>query len=529
MSNVVPITPVQPTHVVTYKGATETCTEATYELVCESLISRLGPPTAGDYPRIKPIGAAVVPVGVADPIPARPTPAPTPIRPAVKGGAMDTVAAARITGQEDLALTAGFAPKPPLYAAGTRVIDVGVENARREQIEHDEKPLAKTLAGDLVRVVRAEDRRDVPQQAVADLRMTKAGMIVLPGGEPGRGGAMATGEPGRGERLPMDPRAFASLMGRMPCRSGIAYLNDCTPELRALNFNHWAVRLHEQEAKGKEDPALTVLRTRKVEGQRQVFAAVSPTYTSFDADQIGAALQLALPGDAKGSLEYDGQRMRLEALWRSNVAPEEFAAGEFFKAGVIVRADDTGAGSIRVQSVLWRNLCLNLIILDKAIGVDIRIRHVGSVEALAQRFREAFTQALGSLDGFRRAWGYAMKERDEVLVERIRAAHGAEVEGLSATGLLPGLFNGILEAELVKVPGRRKDVVPALLEMHRQDEAADVYGVSRASIANAFTRYAHRVNSDPFVADEIREGAGALLSGFKGRDPKPLPYAAFAA
>jgi hypothetical protein len=508
---------VQDTHAIRYRGEVKTCTEATYELVCEDMIQRLGPPSAGEYPRISPIGAAVVPVGTDLATPdERPPTVPAPAHADVKGGEMDLVAAARIAGQAELAEASGFAPAPPLYAAGTRVIDMGVENARREQMDHDAKPAARDLARQLVLAVQAEGRKDTAPIRVGSLRMTESGAIALPDGP----------EAGRGPRLPLNERAFASLMGRMPCRSGIAYLNDCPTKLRAINFNHWAVELTGREAKDDGDPSEAVLRTRTVEGKRQVFAAVSPTYTAFDADKIGAALEMALPGDAKGVMEYDGQRTRMEALWRSNVAPEEFAAGEFFKAGVIIRADDTGAGSIRVQSVLWRNLCLNLIILDKAIGVDIRIRHVGSVEALAQKFREAFHTALGSLDGFRRAWGMAMKERDEVLVERIRAAHGEEVRGLSALELLPGLFNGIMEAELVRVPGRRKDVVPALLEMHRQDEAADTYGVSRASITNAFTRYAHRVNSDPFIADEIREGAGALLSGYKGREPKPLPYAA---
>ena len=174
--------------------------------------------------------------------------------------------------------------------------------------------------------------------------------------------------------------------------------------------------------------------------------------------------------------------------------------------------------------MLWRNLCLNLIILDKAIGVDIRIKHTGSVEALAKRFQEAFAKALGSVEPFRKSWNWAVQERDEKLVERVQGTTSEEISELPATAVLPGLFNGILERDLVPVKGRRADVVPKLLEMHAQDEAADEYGVSRASIVNAFTRYAHVVENDPFLADEIRSGAGSLLSSKAGRQPAPLPY-----
>lgn len=487
------------THRVTYRGHSIDCNEANYSEVCEELIAKHGPSNIREFPRVEPLN-------------------PTPFKatPEVKGGELDVVAQARIAGQAELALTAGFAPKPPVYAAGTRVVEIGVENALQMQLDHDEKPTAVSLAQDLERQVLAEQRKDLPAVRVSTLRMSKAGLVVLPD---------AQGEPGRGMALPVSERAFAGLFSRMPCRAGQAYLADCSTELRAINFNHWALELGRREEK-EQIQTKAVLRTRMGSERPEAFATVSQSYTAFDTDKIAAALALAFPEDARGTVHYDGQRMRFEGLWRTNVAPDEFAAGEFFKAGVVVRADDTGAGSIRVQSVVWRNLCLNLIILDRAIGVDIRIRHLGSVEALAVRFREAFGAALASVDGFRKAWGYAVEERGDVLVAKTKAMAGDEVTGMSAYDLLPGLFNGIFERELVPVQGRRKEVIPKLLEMHRQDEAAGTYGVSRASIVNAFTRYAHRVELDPFAADEIREGAGALLSGHRGGAPRPLPYVA---
>jgi len=480
------------THVVSYKGNTRNCTPETYQEVCDALIGQFG---TGDVPNIAPLA---------------PPPAVT-----REDGKI------RSEMDEHVALEEGFSPAQPIFSVGTRVNSDGVTNARAMQVNHDKKPSAVEVANKLVSIVQAEQRRDLPPRRSADLRMNREGLLVLPD---------ERGDVGKGQLYPLTPRAFASLFSRFPCPSGIAYLKGCPALLRSRNFNHWAVEVQNLELQNGtkfSEQSRTVLRTRRGSKGPEIFTSVSPGYTPFDADKIGVALAKAFPPDAKGSLDYNGERMRLEGLWRTDVAPEEFVAGEFFKAGVIVRSDDTGAGSIRVQSVLWRNLCLNLIILDKAIGVDVRIKHTGSVEQLARRFRQAFSQALTSVEPFRKAWGYAMAEKDERLVQRVQGTTSEDLSKLPASAVLPGIFNGILERDLVPVRGRRKDIVPQLLQMHAQDEAAGAYGVSRASVLNAFTRYAHVLETDAFEADEIRSGAGRLLSAKAGREPAPLPYVAF--
>ncbi len=499
------------THEVTYRGERKTCTEANFAVVCEGLIAEKGAPGANEWPIIKPL---------VDTKPKSNPPTGPGTYAAVKPGEVDAVGKLRAESQEDLARDAGFAPKPPVYSTGTRVVKLGETNARKMQMDHDAKPPAKDVAEALVAAVRAEDRHDLKPEVVSQLRMDNEGRIVLPS-------LQETREIAKGPRYAMSETAFSSLFSRLPCRSATGYLSDCPTRLRAVNFNHWATELGEREKSGKpEDRTEVVLRTRRDEKGRHAFAAVTSTYTSFDGDKIGQALALAFPADARGSLDYDGQRMRIEGLWRTDVAPGEFVAGEFFKAGVIIRASDTGDGSIRVQSVLWRNLCLNLIILDKSIGVDIRIRHVGDVRALATKFNEAFNKALGSIEPFRKAWGYAMAESGAKLVERAQGTTSDTITNLPVEAVLPGLFNGIIQRELVPVKGMRKpDMVKKLVELHNQDEARDAYGVSRASIVNAFTRYAHVIEQDPFQADAIREGAGALL----GAKAPPLPYVAMLA
>lgn len=490
------------THSVHLNGEVVPCTVDTFEDVCDQLIARHG----GGQPKV---------TRMEPPAPA-PAPAPAPVVARIMGSGIVTRPrnTARAILDEEIARANGFMPRDPMYSVGTAVNQTGVANAARSQREHAAKPLARDMCRELIQQVQAEQRADLQPVRVAHLRMTKIGELALPDSHQVEAGA----------RLPITETIFTALMTRFPCRKPGAYLADCPTELRAINFNHWAKYLGEQELGAGEKAREVVLRTRLMNGRRAAYAAVSGKYTAYDADKIAQALVMAFPADARGSLDYDGERMRVEGLWHSDVAPQDYVAGEIFKAGVLVDTDDTGGGSLRVRSVLWRNLCLNLIILDKAIGVDIRIRHQGSVQALAHSFRDAFGAALGSVEAFRAAWSYARAEQGAALVQRVQGTTSESLGSLPIEAVLPGIFTGVIKRELVPVRGRVQDTVPKLLELHRQDERAEAYGVSRASVVNAFTRYAHQVETDPFHADAIRAGAGALLSGHRGNAPAPLPY-----
>ena len=487
------------THTVSHNGRTEHCTPETFHAVCESFLQGGVEWRDLNIVAVNKVATVAI-VSRGDTIAT-----PAPVAAAPGDLVVSATGAARALRDEKTAFASGFAPEPPIYKIGTIVNETGVDNARASQVAHDAKPFASAACALLQRRVEAEDRVDVDGVVLSALRMSKRGLLVLPDAH----------------RMQVGTRAFGQLFNRFPCASGAAYLGDCTDELRAINFNHWAV------ATTASAPVAVKLRTRNGRnGVRVVYAAVGQNYPTFDVDKIAEALGQAFPADTRAVVDYDGTRVRVEGAWHTDINPTDFVAGEIFKACVLVRSDDTGGGSIRVQSAIWRNLCLNLIVLDKAIGVDIRIAHKGSVADLARKFRRAFAEALRSTAGFQTAWSKAFNERDAVLVSRSQGTTSDELHGMPIESVLQGLFNGIIERDLVPVRGRAKVVVPKLLEMHRQDEAAAAYGVSRASIVNAFTRYAHVVESDPFAADEIRAGAGSLLSTSRGREPAPLPYLA---
>ena len=83
---------------------------------------------------------------------------------------------------------------------------------------------------------------------------------------------------------------------------------------------------------------------------------------------------------------------------------------------------------------------------------------------------------------------------------------------MSIAQVLPGLFNGALERELVPVRGRRPEVLKALVQAYEREPVKHTE-VTRSDMVNAFTRYAHETEHDPFRAFEIEKAAGSLLFG----------------
>lgn len=509
---------------VSLGGETLYVHSADWERACEHLVGRF--PGAG-APKVETCAAlAAAPLTAPQPAPAPTTavavvtrPSPLPAAPApVRGQTVDLEGAMRSGADLLAAEAAGFAPAQPYFTRGTMVIDVGVENARRSRIEHDAKPSVADACHDFVARVATEARAD-EVVAVRELSMDLDGSIFDADGE---------------GRYVLSRPAFDGLCRQLGF-GGAAYLAKCWPELRRHNVNAWLDALAKDEDDRREKHEIAQIdlppakrsvfesnrmcfRTRNGAAGREVFGVVSPSYTSFDVDRVAEALAIAAPPDAKCVIDYDGTRARFEVMFHSDIAPEKYVAGEFFKAGVVINTNDIGGGSLRGSAVVYQNLCLNLICIDEARSELFAIRHTGSVTKMVEGFRHGFRKALSRLDHFLKAWNYALT--DDV----VAAARAVDPEvPMKVEEALPGLFTAIVERELVPVRGRTADVVPQLMQMWREDTSAAA-GPTRGAIVNAFTRYAHRVNDDAFFADEVQKAAGQLLFGRKGAKPAPLPW-----
>jgi len=441
----------------------------------------------------------------------------TPLTEVVRGQTIDTEGQLRSMFDDAAARTAGFSPKRPLYSRGTMVIGLGVENAREKRADHDAMPNVGDAVGGFLSDFAKEERRDVNIEKPA-VRMDKDGRLAI-----------------YNERLPVSERAFGSFCWRMGFGGG-DYLSRCWPELRAINVNRWAdsfgkaelARLGEWQSKGRQGDAPTPdvlsLRTRKsAESEtREVYGVVSDSYTPFDADKVAQALRLAMPEDAKLRVQYDGFRSRFDVLFHSTVQPEKYVAGEFFRAGITIRTDDTGGGSLRGSSFVEQNLCLNLIILDKATQPLFAIRHLGSVERLAAEFREGLDRAKDTIASFLTQWGYA--KEDDLIAS---AVERGELETLiPISEAIEGFFNGAIERDLVPLRARRTETLADLSQMYFEDTSSDgptAGRITRAGVVNAFTRYAHVIEDDPWKGAEIERTASALLFPKRGNRLIEIP------
>jgi len=497
------------------------------------------------WPTPSPIQAPpkdVPPFVPGQPVPAIPLPRPTPpSAPNIEAGAMDTAGAERSATDLAAARAAGFSPAATVYERGSRVNSTGVTNARRSRIEHEAKPTVIDACTDLISRIRAEKRRMVVVPS-ANIGMHEDGRLAL-------FGANADGNDAGDVAVLPSRNAFNSMLTRLGI-GGADYLARLPAKARAANVNLWQSIISGSdpemakeaaqiaELMGRE-PAGTAeacaFRVRENGGTSEAFAVVSPEYSPFDADIIADAVRrtcmtshtmtTSLDGQtfvadlkaARGRMTYDGAKSRFEVMFHSDIVPENYVAGEFFKAGVLIRTDDTGAGACKVVPVIWQNLCLNLIILDTCKGDEVSIRHVGSVTKLTRQFEAVFAKSLDKIGHFLKAWGYACKEN--MLTATRRAWAKCPV---SEERALPGLFNGMLQTKLVTIPGRRKDIVDELVrQWHADSSSAKTNGLTRASLVNALTRYAHTVQiDDPWAEDEIQRSAGRLLFA----KDEPIPY-----
>jgi hypothetical protein len=404
---------------------------------------------------------------------------------AVRGVTVDGDGKARSETDRAAAEAAGYKTAETVYARGTMVNATGVANARASYAEWKAMPQTTKACEALEAQVQAEDRRDVEARS-GDVKLDDLGRVI----------GLPCPSPAEDYSHRLSTRAIKSLCSRLGSGGGQYLANEVSGPLLAAN-------LREQLAK---TPAVDLtLRTRVRGGGREVFGVVSQKYHAFDADQIARSVGRAMPSDVRGHVSYDGYRTRIEGLLQSTVQPENFVAGEFFRAGVVVTSDDAGGGGITVMGMVLQNLCLNLIILDESWQNFGRFIHIGrKTITLEERIEASVKAAAASLDHFRQVWGYAAREN----------AIDDGGQQLMRDVAMAGLFRGILNKELVALPGKVEDRVPQLVQAWKLDEssATSTVPTSRAAVVNAFTRLAHTDGGlDAWTQDEISRDAANLL------------------
>lgn len=408
---------------------------------------------------------------------------------------------ARLTMQERLARANGFAMKPPIFALGTPVIDLGVQNLKRSRQEFDALPDAEVVFSRFIDRVVAEMRKDFTV-SVRDLTLREDGILA---------------SPFNGNLLLNGTASLRSLLERTPCEEPSAaatYLATIPADRRAREVNEWI--------KGTDQKVTAVLRTRNARDTyndtvygREVYAVVTEKYTTGqEVDVLARYLRSLLieglfPYGAKGTVEYDGQAATIKAIWHTDINPEDACAGEVFQACAGLKASDDRRFPIEVLAEVYRNLCLNFIIIDEARQSFGTRKHIGDQSDLTVWIAKGLKRASESVRGFARLWDKGRAAPLTAGMRDLPKEYDSLLTDMEQREVVMGALRGLMTRGLLTVPGYRGPLAVEVL-MKAYDKEPEF---NRVGLVNAITRAAHETDFPSlWHAEQLERSAGMILA-----------------
>ena len=474
-------------HRITHRGETRDVDDAVCMATLDDMIARLGPWEAAT--RVEKLTEPLM------------LPAPVANVSTFEAGGLVTDAGARerIERQHNLLQASGLEvdASEQLYDTGTRMAAVGYETQAGRARDHAALlPLADAAAAFAERI-RAEQRKDIVVK-VEDLAsvLTVNGALKMDGytfTEPAVRGLLAR------LKSPATPYVFG-------LRDRIA-APDSTERGKALDK---AALLDVLQRECRRFPGLRV-KLRRREGLGDIFACVSPSYAPADAPAVLPYLLENLPDDCKGAVSYDPASTTWEVradVWTPTPVAEQ-AVGEAFRGYASFLSRDNGTGSVNGGGGIELLRCLNASTYC-AETVGTRRVHRGRVmldiPTIVRNARRA-------IDAVVLAWGQA---RQDVVTAPV-------VDGvlIPVEAAIPGFYRHMLTVRHGELVG----VLPGRTEEHSKHLAAtfaterrNADDVTRADLANGFTRYIH---AQPAAVQRDAERAiGAWLTR-----QEPVAYA----
>lgn len=396
----------------------------------------------------------------------------------------------------------GFKLPPPVYAPGSRVNEWGTKNFATSRQKHEAQPLSEDALMGIVECIEKEQRQDIilPAKAISmlddgsiayrnsfdsgELQVEEEGLRHLT--------RMLRCEPVDAEEAERQSR-LAEAFGYDPRSKvfprGATLMAAMPTDLRATVFNRMMERVDGEH--------YIKLRTRSNGSGRSLFACVGEKYSVCDADVVATALATALSGSgARGNVTYDPATTTLRAEATFHVDKiVDFAAGDIFKVGGVFGSNDAAGGSITGNASVWRNLCLNLIIIGTASKPLFNIQHRGSMEDMQSRLREGIRHMDEVFARFTERWGVLRQTQVQSVL-----LWGEKFDSVpDALGYM--VANGKIDKAAA-----RDAMVEGLLQSYNKEP-----GDSLADIVNAVTRYAHEGLLSDIKRDALERSAGALM------------------
>jgi hypothetical protein len=271
------------------------------------------------------------------------------------------------------------------------------------------------------------------------------------------------------------------------------------PQLLADSVNH-GLQQAARTAKAERKQESRMVRT--LDGN--VRGLLSGRYRVLDShDMLEAILPTILDkGMQVVSSEITEQRLFLKVL--SPRLTSEVKKGDAVQYGLTISTSDVGAGSVRVEPLIYRLVCLNGMISNTAV----RKYHVGKNQGEGDAF-ELFSDKTKELSDA----AFWAQVRDIVLasmkpenfereVDRLRVAANEEIKNFD----LPRVVELTMKAVNVTGEAKKNSILAALAS---GNEGA---GLTKWGLINSFTRAAHVDDSMSYEESvEMERAAGSIL------------------
>lgn len=276
-------------------------------------------------------------------------------------------------------------------------------------------------------------------------------------------------------------------------------LKDENPCLLAKNVNHSFERNNDLmfKEKGKNDRRL--LRT--IDGHARAF--LSSRYRIIDSsDLLTSVLPLMIENNMQViSSELTERRLYLKAL--SPKLTTEVKKGDVVQYGIIVSTSDVGAGSCKVEPMIYRLACLNGMISPDS---TIKKYHIGKDLATTEnRINELLSDETKNLND-KAFWSTVIdvvknSMRQEVfnsVVDRLRIAANEPIKNINPERIVE------LSTKATGISGDKikQQIMESLIK------GADL---SRWGLVNAFTEAAHKTEGIDYETSINLERAGGLI------------------
>ena len=270
------------------------------------------------------------------------------------------------------------------------------------------------------------------------------------------------------------------------------------PLLAASNINHGLEKIAKQ---AKTERRLESRLVRTLDGN--VRGLLSSRYRVLDAHDM---LESVFPVIQEKGMQILSSEITERRLFIKAISPKlqaEVKKGDVVQYGLTISTSDVGAGSVRVEPLIYRLVCLNGMISNTAI----RKFHVGKNQAEGE-IREMFSDKTRELDDA----AFWSQVRDVVLgsmqpdhferqVDRLRVAANEEIKNFD----LPRVVELTMKATGLNGEGKKNSILSALAS---GNEGA---GLTKWGLINSFTRAAQDDAISYEDSIEMERAAGMIL------------------